>query len=57
MDREISAALDDVWGFSTDWRPISLFDTMREVVLRVSTRVFIGEPLCTTTIILPTPVL
>jgi len=47
MDDEISAALDDVWGFGTDWRPVSLFDTMREVVLRVSTRVFIGEPLCT----------
>jgi hypothetical protein len=47
MDDAISAALDDVWGFGTDWRPVSLFDTMREVVLRVSTRVFIGEPLCT----------
>ena len=46
MDEEVSAALDNAWGLDTEWRPVSVFDTIRKVVLRTSTRVFIGKPLC-----------
>jgi hypothetical protein len=44
---EIELSLAESWGTDTqDWREIKLYDTMLDVVTRLSTRVFIGRPLC-----------
>ncbi len=53
---ELRACLDELWGSpdagdeaggrAGDWREVRVYDTMLEVVSRLSTRVFVGLPLC-----------
>jgi cytochrome P450 len=44
---EIKHALDHVWGSSEiDWNEVPLYNTMLEVVGRISNRVLVGLPLC-----------
>ncbi|KAL9111113.1 MAG: hypothetical protein Q9227_004376 [Pyrenula ochraceoflavens] len=44
---EIASAFDDLWGLdSDDWRYVPVEETLRQVVARVSNRVFVGLPLC-----------
>lgn len=44
---EMTTCLKECWGTDTDqWREIQVYDTMLDVIARLSTRVFIGQPLC-----------
>jgi hypothetical protein len=44
---EIHASLEDNWGTDTDeWREVLLYDTLLDVITRLSTRVFVGKELC-----------
>ncbi|KAI4595209.1 hypothetical protein KJ359_007185 [Pestalotiopsis sp. 9143b] len=44
---ETQACLEDVWGTDVDgWREVRLYDTMLDLIARLSTRAFIGRPLC-----------
>jgi cytochrome P450 len=44
---EIQHSLNDVWGSnSRDWKEVPLYDTMLEVIGRISNRVLVGLPLC-----------
>jgi hypothetical protein len=44
---ELEKALVENWGTNTeDWREIRVYDTMLDVITRLSTRVFVGEELC-----------
>ncbi|KAI0148651.1 cytochrome P450 [Xylariaceae sp. FL1272] len=44
---EISASLEDNWGTDTvEWREVKVYDTMLDVVARLSVRVLMGLPLC-----------
>ncbi|CAJ2509309.1 Uu.00g143350.m01.CDS01 [Anthostomella pinea] len=44
---EMRASLEDNWGTDTEaWREVDVYDTMRDVTTRLSTRVFMGLPLC-----------
>ncbi|KAI1868025.1 uncharacterized protein JN550_006513 [Neoarthrinium moseri] len=44
---EVELCLRDTWGTDTEnWREVRLYDTMLEAIARMSTRVFIGLPLC-----------
>lgn len=42
----LSAVLFLIVFFRTDWVPVLAFDAMREVVARISGRVFVGLPTC-----------
>ena len=47
MIDEIGYALSHLWGTDTqNWREVLVFDNMIELVSRVSSRVFVGLPLC-----------
>lgn len=44
---EMRACLDECWGTDTEnWHDIKAYDTILDVIARLSTRVFIGLPLC-----------
>ncbi|KAI1260236.1 cytochrome P450 [Xylariaceae sp. FL1019] len=44
---EINASLEDNWGSDTEeWREVKVYDTMLDVVARLSIRVLMGLPLC-----------
>jgi len=43
---ELERCLAENWGTGTEWREIKVYDTMLDLVSRLSTRVFVGEPLC-----------
>lgn len=44
---ELGAAFDDVWGAdTTQWRDVCVFETMLQVIARISNRVFVGLPWC-----------
>ncbi|KAI5923016.1 cytochrome P450 [Camillea tinctor] len=44
---EMQACLEELWGTDTDeWREIRVYDTVLEIITRLSTRVFVGLPLC-----------
>jgi hypothetical protein len=44
---ELRLSLDENWGTDTEnWREVHAYKTMLDVISRLSTRVFVGEPLC-----------
>ena len=55
---ELKGAVDEIWGFEPDeddedrptekrgWKTVALFDSMTQIVARMSNRVFVGLPLC-----------
>lgn len=44
---ELESCLEENWGLDTEnWREIKVYDTMLDVISRLSTRVFVGRPLC-----------
>jgi len=44
---ELERCLAESWGVDPDeWREVKVYDTMLDLVSRLSTRVFVGEPLC-----------
>ena len=43
---ELLQSLDSFWGTSTEWHDIELWDTLVQIVARVSNRVFVGSSLC-----------
>ncbi|KAI0000261.1 cytochrome P450 [Xylariaceae sp. FL0662B] len=44
---EVNLCLEETWGVDTEeWREVKIYDTMLTVVTRLSTRVFMGLPLC-----------
>jgi hypothetical protein len=44
---ELQQCLEENWGLDTEnWKEINVYDTMLDVISRLSTRVFVGEPLC-----------
>lgn len=46
---ELGAVFEEQWGTSTDdWKEICVYDTMLEVISRISNRVLVGLPLCET---------
>ncbi len=44
---ELHLCLDECLGTDTEaWREVKVYDTLLHVIARLSTRVFVGEPLC-----------
>lgn len=44
---ELDVCLTENWGSDTEnWREVKVYDTMLDVISRLSTRVFVGEQLC-----------
>ncbi|KAI1082512.1 cytochrome P450 [Whalleya microplaca] len=44
---EASLCLEEIWGTDTEeWREVKVYDTMLHLIARLSTRVFMGLPLC-----------
>ncbi|KAI0096813.1 cytochrome P450 [Hypoxylon sp. NC0597] len=44
---EVNLYLEESWGLNTEeWREVKVYDTMLILIARLSTRVFIGLPLC-----------
>ncbi|KAL1884140.1 hypothetical protein VTK73DRAFT_6809 [Phialemonium thermophilum] len=44
---ELRSCLDDVWGSDTEnWKEVRVYDSMVEIISRLSLRVFVGMPLC-----------
>ncbi|KAI1344443.1 cytochrome P450 [Xylariaceae sp. FL0016] len=43
---EINISLEDNWGLDAEWHEVNVYDTMLDVVTRLSVRVFLGLPLC-----------
>lgn len=43
---EIEYSLGLVWGDSTQWHEIAVYDTMLDVISRISNRALVGFPLC-----------
>ncbi|KAK5943047.1 hypothetical protein PMZ80_004052 [Knufia obscura] len=43
---ELSAAIDQEWGTSQEWKEVNPFATFIKVIARTSNRVFLGLPLC-----------
>lgn len=44
---EMQACLEENWGVDTEnWKEIRVYDTMLDVISRLSTRAFVGLPLC-----------
>jgi hypothetical protein len=44
---ELEKVLEDVWGLDTkEWREVPVYDTMLDLVGRISNRVLVGETLC-----------
>ena len=47
MAEEVTAGMDGEWGKDTDeWKEVNIEETMHHVLVRVTTRVFVGAPLC-----------
>ncbi|ETS73502.1 hypothetical protein PFICI_14448 [Pestalotiopsis fici W106-1] len=47
MVDETRACLEDLWGSDAgSWREVKLYESMLSLIARLSTRVFIGQPLC-----------
>lgn len=45
--RELELCLEANWGTDTEaWREVRVYDSMLDVISRLSTRVFVGEDLC-----------
>lgn len=42
---EMEIALEESWGNSEEWTEIKVYDSMLHVITRLSTRVFMGQPL------------
>ena len=44
---ELGAVFEEHWGTSTDeWKEVCVYETMLEVISRISNRVLVGIPLC-----------
>ncbi|KAI0381267.1 cytochrome P450 [Hypomontagnella monticulosa] len=44
---EVNLCLEETWGLDTEeWREVKVYDTMLILIARLSTRVFMGLPLC-----------
>ncbi len=44
---ELHRCLDERWGTDTTaWREVPVYDTMLDLISRLSTHVLVGEPLC-----------
>jgi hypothetical protein len=44
---EVEACLQEKWGTDTEnWREVRIYDTLLDLIARMSTRVFVGAPLC-----------
>ncbi|KAG2007964.1 hypothetical protein GB937_008157 [Aspergillus fischeri] len=46
LSDEVSAALGDTWSVSPDWHEVTLLPSMLGLIARVSSLIFVGEPLC-----------
>ncbi|KAF4222326.1 hypothetical protein CNMCM5878_005608 [Aspergillus fumigatiaffinis] len=46
LSDEVSAALVDTWSVSPDWHEVTLLPSMLGLIARVSSLIFVGEPLC-----------
>ncbi|OQE38567.1 hypothetical protein PENCOP_c008G00750 [Penicillium coprophilum] len=46
LSDEVSAALVETWTDSSDWHEVALLPSMLELIAKVSSLVFVGEPLC-----------
>ncbi|KAH8668751.1 cytochrome P450 [Xylariales sp. PMI_506] len=47
LAEEMELCLEESWGTDTNnWREVQLYDTMLDAIARLSTNVFIGQPLC-----------
>ena len=45
---EVDFAFRKAWGVDTkEWKSVCVYDTMAEVIARISNRVLVGPPLCT----------
>jgi hypothetical protein len=50
VEEELQFAVDKFWGSDTEnWTEVGVFDTMMQIVARTSNRIFVGQPLCTST--------
>jgi hypothetical protein len=43
---EIKEGYDSFWGTNTEWKDVSLHETMLDIVSRMATRVAVGKSLC-----------
>ncbi|KAK4184334.1 cytochrome P450 [Podospora australis] len=43
---ETQYAFDQLWGSSTGWKEVGVYDTLRRIIGSVTNRVFVGLPLC-----------
>ncbi|KAJ5155044.1 uncharacterized protein N7500_010483 [Penicillium coprophilum] len=46
LSDEVSAALVETWTDSSDWHEVALLPSMLRLIAKVSSLVFVGEPLC-----------
>ncbi len=47
LAEELQLSLEENWGTDTEnWREIKVYDTLLDVISRLSTAVFVGRPLC-----------
>ncbi|KAJ5815882.1 hypothetical protein N7447_008115 [Penicillium robsamsonii] len=46
LSDEVSAAMVDTWTDSSDWHEVALLPSMLGLIAKVSSLVFVGEPLC-----------
>lgn len=44
---EISLCFDELWGVDTkEWKEVTVVEDVRRLISRVSSRIFVGVPLC-----------
>ncbi|RDW79914.1 hypothetical protein BP6252_04552 [Coleophoma cylindrospora] len=43
---ELDLAMQHAWGTDSTWKEVSVYDTMAEVITKLSNRVLVGKPLC-----------
>jgi hypothetical protein len=43
---ELALGFEQVWGTSTEWTTVVLFDSVCKIVARAANRVLLGLPLC-----------
>ena len=47
MSEEVQESIDREWGLdTTKWKDVNIEDTMRNVLVQITARVFVGPPLC-----------
>ena len=47
MVEEVQFALEQNWGVDTEeWKEVPVYDTMADIIRRISNRVLVGVPLC-----------